>query len=254
MKEKRNELIKQYILQKNHVTLKELEDEFNVSMNTIRRDVNLILEDSRFEKVYGGVSVKKDTLINFADRNIANKEAKQRIAQEAAKFIEEDDLIYIDSGTTTKYILDYLDQTLDVSIITNSLDVIIKAEKMTNVTLFLAGHIFKKSTRSFVGVETDDLVNRYNINKAFMAATAVSINGGLMNSDVMEYDIKKQMLEKANKTYLLTDHNKFGKSTLLTYANLTDVDCVITDDILPKKYRDFLDKHTIDFIETNIDN
>lgn len=250
MKEKRNDLIKQYILQKNHVTLKELEDKFNVSMNTIRRDVNQILEDSRFEKVYGGVSVKKDTLINFADRNIESKEAKKSIAKEAAKFIEKDDLIYIDSGTTTKYILDYLDKDTEVSIITNSLDVIIRAEKMENVSLFLVGHIFKKSTRSFVGLETDDLVSRYNINKAFMAATAVSLNGGLMNSDMMEYDIKKQVIEKANHIFLLTDYKKFSKSTLLTYANLEDIDCLITDQPLPKTYRDYLNGHDIAFIET----
>lgn len=251
MKEKRYELIKQYIIKKNHVTLKELEDEFNVSMNTIRRDVNKILEDPKFEKVYGGVSVKKDTLINFADRNIENKDAKKEIAKEAAKLVKPHDLIYIDSGTTTKYILDYLDADMDISIITNSLDVVLKAEKFDNIPVFLVGHIFKKSTRSFVGIETDELGTKYNINKAFMAATAVSTTNGLMNSDVMEYEIKKQAIEKASQVYLLADHNKFDKSTLLTYAPLKSIHHLITDLPLSQSYIDYLDNYGITHITTH---
>lgn len=250
MKEKRYELIKQYILQKNHVTLKELEDEFNVSMNTIRRDVNKILEDSRFEKVYGGVSVKKNTLVNFEDRNIENKEIKKGIAKAAADLIQPHDLIYIDSGTTTKYILDYLDDDIDISIITNSLDVIVKAEKFKNIPIFLIGHVFKKSTRSFVGVESDELTAKYNISKAFMAATAVSMQSGLMNSDVMEYEIKKQAIEKANNVFLLADAEKFDKSTLLTYASLKDIDCMITNKHFNEEYNEFFAENNIKTIET----
>lgn len=86
MKEKRFESIKQYILDHHHVSLKELEEEFNVSMNTIRRDVNKILTDSRFEKVYGGVSVKEGTLVDFEYRNIENKEEKKSHCKKGSFF------------------------------------------------------------------------------------------------------------------------------------------------------------------------
>lgn len=245
MKEQRYELIKKYIIKKNHVSLKELECEFNVSMNTIRRDVNKILEDARFEKVYGGISLRKETLINFSDRNIENKEAKKKIAQTAATFIKSGDLIFIDSGTTTKYILDYLDKDINISIITNSLDIVIKSEKFENVSIYLIGHIFKKSTRSFVGISTGELTKNYNIDKAFMASTAVSIANGLMNSDIMEYEIKKEAFEKANKTYLLADKFKFDKSTILTYAKIEDVNYLITDKSFDKKHCSFFEKKDI---------
>lgn len=250
MKEKRYELIKDYIIKKNHVTLKELEEEFNVSMNTVRRDVNKILQDPKFEKVYGGVCVKKETLINFSDRNIENKEIKKRIAKEAAKFILPNDLIYIDSGTTTKYLLDYLDKEIEISIITNSLDVINKAEKFNHIPVYLVGHMLKKSTRSFVGIEADEIGTKYNIDKAFMAATAISTTNGLMNSDVMEYEIKKQAIEKAKEVYLLADSNKFDKSTLLTYAPLNSVDYLITDQIFNDLYQNYFNKYDIKIIES----
>lgn len=250
MKEKRFESMKQYILDHNHVSLKELEEEFNVSMNTIRRDVNKILKDSRFEKVYGGVSVKEGTLVDFEYRNIENKEDKKAIAKKAASFIEADDLIYIDSGTTTKYILDYVDENIPLTIITNSLDVVLKAEKLRKATIFLIGHIFKKPTRSFVGVENDELSVKYNITKAFMAATAVSIHSGLMNSDIMEYEIKRQVIDKAGKIFLLADETKFDHSTLLTYADLSDVDLLITNKEFSEPYSSYFIEHNIDVLHS----
>jgi DeoR family myo-inositol catabolism operon transcriptional repressor len=156
MKAKRIDLIKEYILENEHVSLKELEDTFNVSMNTIRRDIAQLLEDPRFEKVYGGISVKKNQLISFENRNTENQEVKQAIAETAAQFIQNGDLIYIDSGTTTKYILDYLDKDIQITIITNSLDVILRAEKFK---IFLYLFLVTFSKRRLVPL-WDFLLNR----------------------------------------------------------------------------------------------
>ncbi|UQF70432.1 DeoR/GlpR family DNA-binding transcription regulator [Vagococcus lutrae] len=252
MKAKRNDLIKEYILEKEHVTLKELEETFNVSMNTIRRDVAKIINDPRFEKVYGGVSVKKNKLISFENRSIKNKEVKQKIAEEAAKLIQPHDLIYIDSGTTTKYILDYLPKDIEMTIITNSLDIVLKAEVFEKIQVFLLGNMFKRSTRSFVGITPDQITNKYNISKAFMAATAVSIDNGMMNSDLMEYEIKKHIVDKAANIYLLADKSKFEKSTLLTYASLDQVDKIITDKDFDTTYLDFFNDKQIEPITVDI--
>ncbi|MGY3767066.1 DeoR/GlpR family DNA-binding transcription regulator [Vagococcus vulneris] len=254
MKAKRSELIKEYIIDKQHVSLKELEKEFGVSMNTIRRDINKILEDPRFEKVYGGVSVKENNIISFENRNIKNKDIKKEIAKHAASLIEDDDLIYIDSGTTTKYILDYLDEDITITILTNNLDVIIKSENFKNVSIFILGNIFKKKTRSFVGIDPEELINRYNVSKAFMAATAVSTtHSGLMNSDIMEYEIKKHITEISTDIYLLVDHTKFDKSTLFTYAPLDIVDKMITDKNFSEKDSQFFNDKQIDIIKVNND-
>lgn len=252
MKAKRNDLIKEYILEKEHVTLKELEETFNVSMNTIRRDVAKIITDPRFEKVYGGVSVKKNKLISFENRSIKNKEVKQKIAEEAAKLIQPHDLIYIDSGTTTKYILDYLPKDIEMTIITNSLDIVLKAEVFEKIQVFLLGNMFKRSTRSFVGITPDQITNKYNISKAFMAATAVSIDNGMMNSDLMEYEIKKHIVDKAANIYLLADKSKFEKSTLLTYASLDQVDKIITDKDFDAPYLDFFNDKQIEPVTVDI--
>lgn len=245
MKEKRNDKIKDYILHNEQVSLKELQTTFNVSMNTIRRDISLILDDPRFEKVYGGIQVKENPIVSYENRSVKNRDIKMSIAKEAAAQINNSDLIYIDSGTTTKYILDFLDKDINITVITNSLDVIVKAEHFPNMSLFAFGNIFRKKTRSFVGISPNQIIDKYNVSKAFISAAAVSIDNGLMNADILEYEMKKQIVGKASKVYLLADQSKFNKSNLFTFASLHQVSDVFTDFQVTQDYLDYFNEHDI---------
>lgn len=248
MKIKRSQKIEKYILDRESVSLKELEKHFNISMNTVRRDINELVKDPRFKKVYGGVTVNKNKLVSFENRSISNKDSKKRISEIAAQFIKPKDLIFIDSGTTTKYILDFLNPQIECTILTNNLDVINKAEHFENIQLVVVGNIFKRSTRSFVGLNQKEAYNRYNITKAFMAATGVSLTNGLMNSDLFEYEIKKHFVDKAKSVYLLADNSKLNQSTLLTYADFNQIDTVITNQPLPSDYQQYCIDHDIDIL------
>lgn len=251
MKVKRTEEIKRYVIENGSATLKELQETFDVSLNTIRRDVMLILEDPKFKKVYGGISIKDDQLITFETRDIKHKKEKRHIAEKAAALISDGDIIFIDSGTTTRYILDYLPKDSHLTILTNSLDVLIQGATFPNITMIVVGDTFKASTRSFIGLQQLASINNYNINKAFMAATAVSITNGLMNSDHLEYEIKKKVMERATEKIVLIDHSKFDESTLITYAPLEAVTTLITDQLPPKKYLDWLKGQSLTLLTVN---
>ena len=103
MKDNRIKEMQEYILLHQSVSLKELCDTFNVSMNTVRRYINEITADSAIKKVYGGVKVQSpvSSLPTFTERNQTQSRAKQLICKKAAEYIKENDIIYIDSGTTT---------------------------------------------------------------------------------------------------------------------------------------------------------
>ena len=131
-------------------------------------------------------------------------------------------------GTTTSCLAAALPTDKEITIITNSLDVINFASEMDNVKLIVIGSTFKPSTKSFVGVENWGFFEKYNITKAFMAATALSTAHGVMNSDILEYEIKRHMMEKATAKFLLVDHTKVDKSALLTYGELAEFDWLVT--------------------------
>ncbi|MGX7244986.1 DeoR/GlpR family DNA-binding transcription regulator [Enterococcus quebecensis] len=251
MKLQRIQQIENYIQQQGSISLDELCRVFNVSKNTIRRDINELEKRGTLKKVYGGVVYVENNLVSFENRNIHNQREKEEIGATAATLIEEDDLVFIDSGTTTSQILKNVDPELPFTLLTNNLDIINSAAAMKNVQLILIGNSYKRKTRSFVGIEDEEVVTKYNINKAFMAATGVSITSGLTNSDLMEYRIKKMIVERAKEIYLLADSSKFDHSTLLTYSPLENTKGIVTTKEIPQKYVDFCDLHDIQLLHSN---
>ncbi|EUJ41908.1 DeoR/GlpR family DNA-binding transcription regulator [Brochothrix campestris] len=253
MRAKRLVALNYYIQQRKSVSLDELCSHFKVSKNTIRRDINLIIANGTIEKVYGGVkSLVNSELVTFEHRHITNHDSKEAIATTAASLIEDGDFIFIDSGTTTVGLIEQLPPTIQLTILTNSLDIINVGATFQNIRLLLVGNTYKAETRSFVGLNMTRMISKYNITKAFMAASAVSIENGLTNSDLMEYDIKRTIVSRATTTYLLADYSKFNKATLLTYADFEEINVLITDKPLPPGYQHFCDAHQITVITSPI--
>ena len=110
MKNIRLAKMEKMIIEKKIVTLKELQNEFNISMNTVRRDVNELIENVNIKKIYGGVQYDAQSLEfkNFDERKFKEKDAKELIGRKASRFVEDGDIIYIDSGTTTVNLSYYL--------------------------------------------------------------------------------------------------------------------------------------------------
>lgn len=251
MKLQRIQQIENYVQQKGSVSLDELCSIFNVSKNTIRRDVNELEKRGILQKVYGGVTAVGNSLESFENRTIYKHSEKVQIGITAAALIKENDLIFIDSGTTTSQILQAVDPDLSFTLLTNNLDTINSAAKMINVQLILIGNSFKRETRSFVGIEDESALTKYNIEKAFMAATGISISNGLTNSDALESRIKKIIAKKAADVYLLADDSKFDKSTLFTYSSLGSLTGIITTRTIPQHYVDFCKTEDIQLLYSN---
>lgn len=241
MREIRIHEIENYIYEKGTVPLTELAEQFDVSMNTIRRDVNYLEDSGVLKKVYGGVvSNQNKELTTYDYRESKFEKEKEEIAEIAASLIEENDHIFIDSGTTTNKILNFVPQNLSFTILTTNLDVVVAALNIPNVEVIIIGNRLNKATRSFLNdnitLFTDDgdqnnghTKTNYNITKAFMATTGTTIKSGITNSEYHEFSIKKFMANKAHKVYILADESKFGKEAILTYAGYKDIDAIITN-------------------------
>jgi len=231
MKSFRLRRMEQYILENEHVSMEELCTEFDVSMNTVRLDVAALVKKGSVKKVYGGVcSNRENSLVPFEERKMKNSEMKKAVCRAVAALVEDGDIIYVDSGTTTMYLTDYLDKHKNVTILTNNLNVIMRAVPYENLQVICLPGILERKTNSFVSAETGKILERYNIKKAIFAATGVSENGDVTNSSSLEYEIKREAMRNSDKKYLLLDSSKYRKSALLTYAHLSDMDRVIVDE------------------------
>lgn len=242
MRTKRIDLIETYIIKNKSVTLDTLCEEFAVSKNTIRRDIDTLLERGTIKKVYGGVTAVDSSpsvpqLIPYNERNTLLPDEKDSICRLCAQFIEDNDIIYIDTGTTCLNLIDYISEK-ECTILTNSLQLFLKAVQYPKLTVISMPGVLKRETLSFAGTEVNEYLKTYNINKAFMACTGVTIKNGLTNASLEEYIVKKAVMENSQYRYLLADHTKFGRASLMTYWPLTQVDHIITDQELPAEYKE----------------
>lgn len=245
MKTRRMEEIKNLTYKLGSITLDELCVAFDVSKNTIRRDVNQLEKDGVIEKVYGGIKAKDSDLLPFQQRSVKNNPAKMSIAKTASQFIQENDIIFIDSGTTTSHILDSLPKDLRCTILTNNFDIIEQSTLLPNVSLYVLGTFYKHKTRSFIN--RDGLVDlgNYYISKAFMSSTGLSLKG-VTNADPLEHIIKSAVCKRADEVILMVDASKYDKSALLTYSKLEDIDKFITDTTPPKEYLNFFKENLVE--------
>jgi len=243
-----NEL-QNYILEKERASIEELCSVFNVSKNTMRRDINQLESQGKIKKVYGGIILTdKKTTEPFESREVKNKDAKLIIAKLASTLIEDGDIIYIDSGTTTMHMIPYLPDVKNLTIVTNNLHVILKSLPYQNLNVISTGGTLFRRTNSFVDSGAVSSLKKYNISKAFLATTGISIAKGITNSSSLEYDIKKYIVEHCDKKILLADDTKLGKVSLITYYDLKDIQVFVTNQKPDDEYTDFFRSNHITLI------
>jgi len=223
--------MERYILAKDAVTMDELREHFDISMNTVRRDVVELLKRGTVEKVYGGVCARRheQTLTPYEVRRRGSEEAKAAIGKRAAALVEDGDIIFIDSGTTTLHMIDHLADRRELTIITNNLEAINRALPHENITIIALPGQVRRKTRSFTGDDAVSYLRRFNVSIAFMASTGLSSHG-VTNSSPMEYEIKKCAVAGAETTVLLLSRSKFGVTGLMTFAQPEDFDVLVTDE------------------------
>ena len=245
MKSRRLTEMESYILAQGSVTMEELCEKFQVSMNTVRRDVAELVKPGLIQKVYGGVKAENNSnaLIPYAVRSSTPNPAKEAICQLAGQMVKDQDIIFIDSGTTTAHIVEAI-KDKNVTVITNNLEVMTQALKYENIRLIvLPGEIHRK-THSITGEESASFLSHLNTNIAFMAATGASLTG-VTNSSPLEYSIKKTAVAHTETAVLLVTGNKFGVTSLYSYATLDQFQAVITDSTLPDAYKEKLEQMQI---------
>lgn len=230
MRTQRLEKIEHFIYHHQAVTLDQLCDTFKVSKNTIRRDIDEIVKGKKIEKTYGGVRVIKDTvsLPSFGDRTIRNLDLKKRIARAACNYVQDGDIIFIDSGTTTCHMVEWL-HNKQVTVLTNNLEFLIQAVPYAGLRVFSLSGELDRHTLSFTGPHTREVLKSYNISKAFMAATGISAYAEVTNTVPAESAIKQLAIARSQEVHLLLDSSKFNQTSMVTYSSFDNLDTLITD-------------------------
>lgn len=209
---------------------------------TIRRDINALAKQGKINKVYGGAVLSENVFqVDEPDVNTKNRlhqEEKERIAKYAAKLVNDDDVVFIDAGTTTVKMIDYLKDSKAV-FVTNGIDC---AKKMMDLELksYVLGGILKHGTGAIVGTIALRELEKYNFTKAFLGINGISEQQGFTTPDTEEAAVKTKAAEQSYLTYILADSSKFSKVSAATVLPLEKA-TIITDFLPDTRYLE----HTI---------
>lgn len=229
--EQRFEEILKIVDEQRSVTVQELMDLLEASESTIRRDLTSLHSNGRLIKVHGGaiaLGSNYNTKDDYVEsRQTLNSDEKRVIARYAASLIRANDFVYLDAGTTTEYLIDYLEEKNAV-FVTNA---IAHARKLikSGCTVYLIGGELKASTEAIVGNEAILNLNKYNFTKGFFGTNGVSMKIGFTTPDLNEAMVKKAAFARCSDSYVLCDSSKFNQICPITFAEFAESKIITTN-------------------------
>ncbi|WP_438431189.1 DeoR/GlpR family DNA-binding transcription regulator [Gorillibacterium sp. sgz500922] len=230
---RRHELIMEVLLNQKEVTVNELSERLGVTGKTIREDLTRLEEQGLLVRVHGGAVLAQSDqfgILSDTEPLATNSAEKTEIAARALRYMEPDDILALDGGSTTLAIARALDNA-PLTVITNDLYIISELTPKDRIRLVVPGGYRVRNV--LAGPEAVDYISRLNIGKAFVSATAVHLEHGLSVYTGDSLDYKQALVRTARKVYAAVDHHKFGSTALRTFATLAEVDGLITDRGLP---------------------
>ncbi|CAM3589363.1 MULTISPECIES: DeoR/GlpR family DNA-binding transcription regulator [Paenibacillus] len=208
----------------------ELTDELKISVDTLRRDLNILTDQGRIEKIYGGVKLAESRFgeSSMDERMVSHLEEKDRIARKCSEFVAEGDCIYIDSGSTTYQIAKYVKLRKKLTVVTNSLPVAMELMD-SDVELIMIGGKIRREEQSVVAYEYIFNFHELNVQKAFICCSGITIERGISDYNLEEAITRKKMIELSKEVYVMADSTKFGKDVTVSIASLDKIDYIVTD-------------------------
>lgn len=241
MKHDRQTQIKQLLLQKKRISIKELCDTFGISVETARRDLNLLEADGFLRRVYGGAVIadtadEQDLLPPWDSRFEKNLAEKRAIARELLKWIPDNASVFLDSGTSAFEIAKLLREKNNLTILTNDLRNASELCLNTNHAVYCMGGLVNRDELMTTGFLTIDFLERFSrIDIAILGADGLDVNIGLTEHNVEMGTIKSAIIEKSRKVLVGVDHSKFAKSTFYKVCPIEKITTIVTSDKAPQE-------------------
>ena len=217
------------------VEVDDLATRLNVSQMTIRRDLQRLSEMGLMQRRHGGAvissSIREEK--DYLTKKTLNLASKKRLAAAALNFIADNDILYLDGGTTTFELASLLDPAQHLTVITN--DISAARELLgKDIPTILVGGLLQRSTQTSMGAAAAEFLKQFSVTTAFIGTTAVSHDFDVMCPTIEKACLKKTAMQIAQKSILLADNSKFFGYSLNRFANLTDFSVTITDKDFPE--------------------
>ena len=247
--ERRREIIAR-LTSDGKVIVTELAKDFGVTEETIRRDLEKLDKEGLASKTYGGAISKNASALDlpYNVRESVNVDEKQRIADKIAALIEDGERISVDSSSTALYVIKRIKNKKNLTIITNSVKILIELADKQDWTILSTGGILKRGAMSLTGSSAEKMIHSYHVDTAICSCKGLDMSLGITDSNESDSLIKQAMIASAERRILAVDGEKFDKKSFVKVCDASDVDVIVTDSEPSEKWLSFCRENDIDIV------
>jgi len=231
--------------QRGHVTVNELAATFNVSTDTVRRDLDQLQSQGALSRAHGGAVLPDGQQAShdpsYTERESHQVDAKQRIGKTAAGLIADSETVLINPGTTTLAVARNLKTHRDLTVVTNNLQIPAMTPRGSARAIYLLGGTFQPESWATVGPVGFVGGRGVSADKAVLGVGGISASAGLSLTDLAEGQMLWEMIQAARTTIVVAGAEKFGREAFFHAAPLAAVDVLVTDASPPPSLQDALD-------------
>lgn len=229
--ERRNEILMKLQAER-RVVVSELSQLYDVSEETIRRDLEKLVNEGVAIKSYGGAVINENANLEvpFNIRKNYNVIGKQKIAEQIAAMVKDGESLMLDASSTAVYIAKALKEKKNLTVITNSIEIIVELMDMSEWKVLSTGGLSREGSFALVGPQTDKMLKSYHVDKAVISCKGFDLESGITDSDELHANNKITMLGAAGKKILAVDKSKFDKTAFTAIGALDDITTVVTDE------------------------
>ncbi len=242
----RQKQIVDLVRQQGFAAVDEMAQDFDVTPQTIRRDINELCKHGLVRRFHGGVGLNSSVEnVAYETRKILMLEEKKKIAQKVANYIPDRASVFIDIGTTTEQVARALRDHEGLRVITNDLNVATILSGNKTCEVIIAGGVVRSRDRGITGEATIDFIHQFKVDFGIIGVSAIDPDGTLLDYDYHEVRVAQAIIENSRKVFLATDHTKFGRNAVVKLGHLSQISALFCDKEPPKEIIACLKEHHV---------
>jgi DeoR family glycerol-3-phosphate regulon repressor len=231
------------------VTVEQLAEQLNVTLQTVRRDVQRLADEGLLTRFHGGVRVPGSTVENMAypQREILHAEGKARIARAVAAALPHGCSLILNIGTTTEAIARALMQHTGLRVITNNLNVAAILSANPNCEVIVVGGVVRGRDQGIVGEAAVDFIRQFKVDIALIGISAIESDGSLRDFDYREVKVSQTIISHAREVWVAADSSKFNRPAMVEVAQLSQIDRLFSDAVPPDPFMELMAQAQVRF-------
>jgi DeoR family transcriptional regulator, glycerol-3-phosphate regulon repressor len=232
--------------QQGFVSIETLSQTFNVTSQTIRRDINDLCDQQLLTRYHGGAGLSSSVEnVEYATRQVMNLDEKRSIAEMVAEHIPDRASIFINLGTTTEEVAKALRNHSGLKIITNNLNVATILRNTPGFEIIIAGGVVRQRDGGITGEATIDFIHQFKVDYGIIGISSIDTDGTLLDFDYHEVRVTQAIIDNSRQVFLVADHSKFDRPAMVRLGNIEQTDAFFTDHKPPEHIVTLLEEKNV---------